>query len=274
MTANSLAELANVEVVKLTNPLLVSILNAIAGPAGLGNVFGKGLVAIEGVKGTAAVTLDGQNSAQQTASGSLVDVRILGKSLKDLVPGLSLDQILPPGTNCVIRIPGGITGCPGLGALSIIPSLGPSLDGLVTVTLTRGTGVFDPNASATEGSASIVTLEVTANLDCTKIPALSTLNQTLGALPVKISLCPGPAQGSNTTRGARAVAVSPQLLDVRLGVANAALSLTPGTIPNTPSSPPRPPNTGSNVWILAVLAALVAMAGVGLQVFRARPVRA
>lgn len=63
-------------------------------------------------------------------------------------------------------------------------------------------------------------------------------------------------------------------MDVRLGVANGVLSLTPGTIPNTPSSPPRPPNTGSNIWILAVLAGLLPMAGVGLQVFRARPVRA
>jgi hypothetical protein len=272
--ANAIGDLANVKVLQLTNPNLVNVLQAIPGASGLGLNLSSALLTLNAVHGTSNVSLDGTNPSKQSATGTIADISVLGKSLTAL-SGLNIDTILPPGTTCVISIPGGVSGT-GCAIPAVIPGKTP-VDGLITITLARGLNV-NSTGPIKNGTAGIVTLEVSANVACSKVSALTGIGN-LGVL----TLCGSapavtpPATASHAAAAPRAASGSMQLVDVQLGVANSAASLEQNTIGSTCTqncTPVRVPNTGSSVWMLGVLAALLVLAGAGIQVFRTRPVKA
>jgi hypothetical protein len=272
--ANAVGDLANVKVLELNNPNLVKVLKAIPGTSGLGLDTSKALLTLDAVHGRSNVTLDGTNPSKQTASGTIADISVLGKSLKSL-SGLDIDSIIPPGTTCVISVPGGVSGV-GCAIPAVVPG-GTPVDGLVTITLARGANV-NSTGPVKNGTAGIVTLEVTAGVDCSKVPGLSGIGN-LGVVTLCGSASPaaGPALASRAAAAPHVAANSMQLVDFQLGVANSAASLEPNSIGSTCTqncTPVHVPNTGSPVWMLAVLAALLVLGGAGLQVFRTRPVKA
>lgn len=275
--ANSKGSLADLQVVNLRNPALRTVLNKVPGVGALTNV--DSLASVSVLKSTAVVTLNGSDPAHQQAESSLAGVKVLGIDLAAKA-GAPLDQVLVPGRACHISIPGGAEGCGPLNAL-LPSSLNTPLDGLINVTLSRGVPQYDETAAArganaTEGAASIVGLEVTVSINCNVVPQLQSLNPTLKSL-IGVTLCggtaPQAAQGSATNGAAASRAVTTggsQLVDVKLGVADAALSLKPDSFPTTSNPPQLPPNTGNTLWILAVFAAALILAGAGIQVFRTR----
>ncbi|MGB2939429.1 MAG: hypothetical protein WBD38_03905 [Candidatus Dormiibacterota bacterium] len=270
--ANAIGDLANVKVLQLTNVNLLSVLKAIPGIGSLGLSLDKALLTLDAVHGTSNVTLDGTNPSKQSATGTIADISILGQSLKAL-SGLNIDAILPPGTTCVISIPGGVSGT-ACAIPAVLPALpGTPLDGLITITLARGATV-NSTGPIKNGTAGIVTLEVSANVDCSKVPGLSNLG-ILGAL----TLCGSPpaAAGARAAAAPRAATGNMQLLDIQLGVANSAASLEPSTLGASCTqncNPVQVPNTGSSEWLLGIIAALLVLAGAGIQVFRTRPEKA
>jgi hypothetical protein len=148
----------------------------------------------------------------------------------------------------------------------------------LTITLSRGV-VEKSAASKTFGSASVTALQVTVKIDCGKVPALGTLNETLSKLNVAMVLCGGSGVQAASGRSAGMAMADTgvkSLVDVRLGYASAVLSTTPGQ--TTTSSPCTvgcgTPTTGNNLWILAAFAAALVLAGAGFQFFRSRPSRA
>ncbi|MFY9614212.1 MAG: hypothetical protein WAT58_02330 [Candidatus Dormiibacterota bacterium] len=269
---NAIGDLANVKVLQLTNVNLLSVLKAIPGIGSLGLSLDKALLTLDAVHGTSNVTLDGTNPSKQSATGTIADISILGQSLKAL-SGLNIDAILPPGTTCVISIPGGVSGT-ACAIPAVLPALpGTPLDGLITITLARGATV-NSTGPIKNGTAGIVTLEVSANVDCSKVPGLSNLG-ILGAL----TLCGSPpaAAGARAAAAPRAATGNMQLLDIQLGVANSAASLEPSTLGASCTqncNPVQVPNTGSSEWLLGIIAALLVLAGAGIQVFRTRPEKA
>jgi hypothetical protein len=271
--ANAIGDLANVKVLQLTNPNLLNVLKAIPGIGSLGLSLDKALLTLDAVHGTSNVTLDGTNPSKQSATGTIADISILGQSLKAL-SGLNIDAILPPGTTCVMSIPGGVSGT-GCAIPAVLPALpGTPLDGLITITLARGATV-NSTGPVKNGTAGIVTLEVSANVDCSKVPGLSNLG-ILGAL----TLCgspPAAAQGARAAAAPRAATGNMQLLDIQVGVANSAASLEPSTLGASCTqncNPVQVPNTGSSEWLLGIIGALLVLAGAGIQVLRTRPVKA
>ena len=281
VSSNGLSEVDSTQVLKLTNPVLVSLLTALNASSGANLDLTKSLVSLDVVKGTAAATADG-SSTHQTASGQLVGLKVLGQDLAAKA-GISLDSLLPPGTVCTIQIPGTIT-CPGLAgnaaqaALNAVDAvLGniPALNGLLTITLTRGATVDSAGPDLQHAAASIVTLEVNAAINCSLVPQLSTINGLASQLPlVNLTLCPsaGPNAAAANTRGSRATSApagSTSLVDVQMGQADAAVSLVQGAI--LPGSP-TPPNTGNNMLILAAFGLILAAAGIGINRLRV-PVR-
>jgi LPXTG-motif cell wall-anchored protein len=280
VTSNGLSQLAHIDVLKLTNPVLVSLLGQVNSASGgqLGDLTNASAVSLDGVKGTATATADG-TTTHETANGKLVDLKVLGIDLASKT-GLSLDKILPPGTVCTIQVPGTIT-CPGLGAdpaLNAINSvLGniPAINGLLTITLTRGANVDSAGPDLTHAAASIVTLEVNAAIDCSKVPALSTIQSLAGSVPlVNLSLCSaaaaqGAAAPRQTARATSAPAGSTSLVDVQLGQADAAVTLTPCVTGDAvcPVAPlkARIPNTGNNMLILAAFGLILAAAGIAIN---------
>jgi hypothetical protein len=261
--------LAHVDLLRLNNPLLLSILQSLPGA---GNLAGLNLLTVDGVKGTASTTLDGVNMPVYSGGGQLVDIKILGKNLSDLANGLSLDAILPPGFSCKIMIPGG-TDCPGLPAVDTILGAvkGTPVDGLITITLTRGILLKAANSSPVYGKSSVVTLAANVSLNCGLLPAVPNVN-----LPVaNISLCPAaPANLSATNAAAapRAIGTGVRtLVDVQLGQADSMvnLSTTPPCAASDPScsqaSGTHIPNTGNNMLILAAFGLVLAAAGIAIN---------
>ena len=301
VSANGLSEVAHVDVLKLTNPILAGLINSVSTAAGgslPANLANTSLVSVDAIKGVAAVTANGSDPMTESYSGSLLDVSVLGQSLKAIAGQAgapSLDAILPPGSVCTIQVPGKIT-CTGLqntavetalGALnSVLGAVPTNLTGLITITLTRGANSTPGLNSGTplSGKASIVTLEVNATVDCAKVAAIlpvGTLNTALNA--AGISLCANAAGNNAATSNTRtahatsAPAGSSSLVDVQLGAADSALSLTSAaTLPGncTAGSPacPLPPNTGNNMLILAAFGLILAAAGIGINRLRV-PVR-
>ena len=247
------------------------MLAAIPGAGTVEAIAANGLVTVDGVKGTANVTLDGTNDAVTTGSSQLVDIHVLGKSLKDPA-GVDLNTVLAEGTSCKINIPGK-SECPG------IPDVVKAVDGLqplLTISLARGV-VEKSAASKTFGSASVTALQVSVTLHCENVPGLSTLNSTLSALPVGLSLCGGGGVQSAAARNAHATSTNNgpvKLVDLRLGYAAAALTTDVNRESLGPVLPRPPPNTGNNIWILAAFAGALVLAGAGFQFFRSRPSRA
>jgi hypothetical protein len=271
--ANSKGSLADLQVVNLRNPALRTVLNRVPGLGALTNV--DSLASVSVLKSTALVTLNGNDPAHQQAESSVAGVKVLGIDLAAKA-GAPLDQVLVPGRVCHISVPGGTEGCGPLS--SLIPNnINTPLDGLLNITLARGVAQYDRsaaamNANATQGAASIVGLEVTVSVNCNVVPALQSLNPTLKSL-IGVTLCGGtapqaPQAGARTSRAVTTGGM--QLVDVKLGVADAALTLKPGDTPTTSNPPQLPPNTGNTLWILAVFAAALVLAGAGIQVFRTR----
>ncbi|MFN2465191.1 MAG: hypothetical protein ABR598_02880 [Candidatus Dormibacteria bacterium] len=309
VTANGLGQVAHVDVVKINDPRLQSLL-------------GPELASVDGIKATTAVSLDGIHSNStpgfQTANGTLVDVKLLGKSLT-YYAGLagqtvSLDDILPPGTDCQIDLPGTST-CHGI-QLKVVPSqisaqlqtledtlnsAGAGIKPLLTVTLTRGLGVVDHSGSAKFGRADITVLQVNTDINCGTIQQVSglldgatqgglsaaqstlatTLDLHLAACGLGITDTPNMASGARAhtaatpAAGAHATdAGKVHLVSLGLGVAHAEVSLDRAnascTVNCTTSSGPLTPSTGNDLFILAGMAVVAMAAGVGLQVWRAR----
>jgi LPXTG-motif cell wall-anchored protein len=157
----------------------------------------------------------------------------------------------------------------------------PAINGLLTITLTRGANVDVAGPDAQHAAASIVTLEANVAIDCSKVPALSTIQSLAGSVPlVNLSLCSAAAQGGaapgQTAHATSAPAGSTSLADVQLGQADAAVTLTPcvtgdAVCPVTPVRA-RIPNTGNNMLILAAFGLILAAAGIAIN-RRRLPVR-
>jgi hypothetical protein len=283
VSSNALSDVAQVDVLKITNPVLVSLLTALNTASGANLDLTKSLISLDTVKGTATATADG-SSTHETANGQLGVLKILGQDVAAKA-GISLDKLLPPGTVCTIQIPGTIT-CPGLAggaaqaALNAVNTvLGniPALNGLLTITLTRGATVDSAGPDLQHASASIVTLEINVAINCSLVPQLSTINGLASQLPlVNLTLCSGVS--GNAVQNARpnarpnaAPAGSTTLVDLQMGQADAAVALTP-TSGQQSNNGPVPPNTGNNMLILAAFGLILAAAGIGINRLRV-PVR-
>jgi len=283
VVANGIGQVAHVSVLKLNDSLLTQILGA------------NELASVDGIKATANVSLDGVNAAKQSANGTLLDVKVLGKSLGSYVPAaagtVSLDQILPAGTSCTINVPG-VSTCHGI-QLNVVPAqvsallgqvqttVGQALPTLLTVTLTRGAGVVDQSNSLKYGRADITVLQVTSNINCDAVSqltsALHTAQSTLaGALNLHLAACglgvtdsnAAAARKANTAVATNATGNAP-LVNVSLGVAHAEVNLTAGS--NSTNIPgPVPPTTGNDLLILAGVALAAVAGGIALQVRKAR----
>jgi hypothetical protein len=275
VSANGLSQLAHVDVLKLSNPLLAGLLNKLTSASGgnLPDLTNTSLVSLDGVKGTATATADG-STTHETATGQLVDVHVLGQSLKALTG--NLDNILPPGTTCTIQVPGVIT-CPGLAggqaaaALSalntVLGNIPTSVAGLITITLTRGANVDTAGPDLQHAAASIVTLEVNVAIDCSKVPALATIQSLAAQVPlVNMTLCSGGSAPAfaRTAHVTSAPAGSSSLVDLQLGQADAAVSLTPAPA-NFSGTSTHIPATGNNIWILAAFGLVLAAAGIAIN---------
>ncbi|MGI8608292.1 MAG: hypothetical protein ACR2MY_03540 [Candidatus Dormibacteria bacterium] len=304
VTASGLGEVAHVDVVKINDAQLQGILNTVAGRASAEPGNALEIASVDGVKATANVSLDGVHPATQSANGSLVDVKVLGRSLKSYAAtagqNVSLDDILPAGTTCTVNIPGSST-CHGIalqvpstkGLEDALSARGVKVPTLLNVTLTRGLGVVDPSNSTKYGRADITVLQVTSDINCSALnqitSALSGVQSSLAsALDLHLAACglgitpnaapkAAPAAvGSNllSTRTAAAGTgntVAPaHLVSASFGVAHAELGLDLLHNVTTTTAGPPPPNTGSDLFILAALAVAVAAAGVGLQVLKNR----
>jgi hypothetical protein len=294
VTANGLGNVAHVDVVKVNDPHLKALLGMI-GAADLTE-----LASIDGVKGTASVTLDGVHPATQSANGSLVDIRLLGRSLSYYAAlagqTVTLDDILPAGTTCQVNIPGTST-CHGIkllvpvtGKLAAVNNLTDKLPTLLNVTLSRGLGVVDQAASTKYGRADITTLQLTTDLNCGAVKpiadALSSvqssldLGLTLAACGVGVGNASPTALAAARTAGAQqpratdatVAAAKAHLVSLSLGVAHAEVNLNEGSLPNTPATVPSVPlkNTGNDLLILAGVSLAALAGGVALQARKAR----
>ena len=298
VTANGIGAVAHVDVVKINDPQLQAILNTVAGTLSTEPGNAMELASVDGIKATANVSLDGVHPATQSANGSLVDVKLLGRSLKSYVPAaagsVSLDDILPAGTTCTINIPGAST-CHGLKVevpstqvlTDALAKQGVSVPSLLTVTLTRGLGVVDASNSTQYGRADITVLQVTSDINCAALSkitsALDSVQSTLSsALNLHVAACGLGLTGGNTA-GANALALhtatSPNtagtahLVSASFGVAHAEVGLD--TLHNTTFTTPgpTPPNTGNDLFLLAGLSVAAAAAGLGLQAWKSRAAR-
>ncbi|HEY8740467.1 MAG TPA: hypothetical protein VIN56_07740 [Candidatus Dormibacteraeota bacterium] len=291
VTANGLGQVAHVDVVKINDPILKGLL-------------GTELASIDGIKAATTVTLDGVHPAQQSANGTLLDVKLLGHSLTYYAAQagqtVALDDILPPGTSCTVNVPGPST-CHGI-KLNIVPSAvsgtlqtledtlnaaGAGLQPLLTVNLTRGLGVVDQSGSTKYGRADITVLQVNTDINCATVQQVaalvsgvqstlaSTLDLHLAACGLGVTDTPAAAGAHSAgvpAAGARAAAAgNVHLVSLNLGVAHSEVNLTPGSVPGNPvTSGPLTPNTGNDLLILAGLAVAAMAAGLGLQAWRAR----
>ncbi|MDQ6747512.1 MAG: hypothetical protein M3010_05325, partial [Candidatus Dormibacteraeota bacterium] len=258
VTANGLGQVAHVDVLKINDTHLQQLLGTTE------------LASVDGIKATTAVSLDGVHNANQSANGTLVDVRLLGKSLTTYAAAagqtVALDDILPPGTTCSIKLPGAST-CHGI-QLKVVPSAvsaqlqtledtlssaGAGISPLLTVNLTRGLGVVDQSGSARYGRADITVLQVNTDINCATVQqvsgllnratqgALSTAQSTLAsALDLHLAACGlGITETPAGAGAARAhAAAAPRaaadgndvhLVSLNLGVAHAEVSLDTNT---------------------------------------------
>jgi hypothetical protein len=290
VTANGLGQVAHVDVVKINDPTLKGLL-------------GEELASVDGIKATARVTLDGVHPAQQSANGTLVDVKLLGHSLSYYAARagqtVALDDILPAGTTCTVNIPGTST-CHGI-QLNVVPSaISSQLQGLedtltgtlnstlatagvkplLTVTLARGLGVVDQSSSAKYGRADITVLQVNTDLNCGTInkvasllgSAQSALAQTLDLHLAACGLGITDTPAGNGAAAPRAAAAGTAHL-VSLGLGNAHAEVALDTTKGQPSQPttsgPLTPSTGNDLLILAGMALVAMAAGISLQAWRA-----
>jgi hypothetical protein len=300
VTASGGSTVTHVDVVKINNKALQDLLGTVTNrlPGGGSVASVSELASIDNIKATAHVTLDGVTTADQHATGSLTDIKLLGRSLESYVNGtsaalpvstgvghLSLDDILPAGSSCTINIPGTST-CHGLPiTVPTVPAVQTALDAagvksLVTVVLTRGIEVLDATASKTHGSASITTLQLTADLNCGAVPSIAHIMPSI-PVALTLSVCGTGVQGAASpltgAAGANAAAAhtagttgSVHLVNLAMGVASAQLSTSP-TLDNPGCSIGcvLPPNTGNDFLILAALAVAAMAAGVGIQAWKA-----
>lgn len=283
--AAGLSAVADVDVLKVTNPQLASLLKTVTGH----DVTSLAHVGV--IKGSASVVLDGTNKAVQQANGQISDIRVLGFTLDQLTGGaVNLDKLLPPGTSCTIAVPGKST-CQGIplnvpDVLGLVGGVTGTVTGgqsLLSINFTRGAGVLDPTANETHGSASITTLEISVDLNCGLVNDLAKsllgntsisapVNMTLGVCGVGINTPTAPTgMVTGAHSGQVLYARNARLVDTALGVATATLSTTPVSTPGQPLQPP--PTTGNNLLILAALGAALVAAGVGVQVWRVRTAR-
>ncbi|GAC1327597.1 MAG: hypothetical protein NVSMB17_01870 [Candidatus Dormibacteria bacterium] len=285
VTANGIGQVAHVDVVKINDPTLKSLL-------------GSELLSVDGIKATASVTLDGVNPARQTTSGTLLDVKVAGHSLTELTAGkVALDDILPAGTSCTINVPGAST-CHGiqlvvppaqvsdaLGTLQGALGTNIAVPTLVNVTLTRGIGVVDQANSAKYGRADIAVLQATSDINCDAVSKLagmlqstqsllaSNLNLHLAACGLGItdaSPNAAPAARKSNASVATNATGNVHLINVSLGVAHADLSLDKASDFTHVTPGPVPPTTGNDLLILAAVALAAVAGGVALQVRKAR----
>ncbi|MFN2462515.1 MAG: hypothetical protein ABR573_01265 [Candidatus Dormibacteria bacterium] len=295
VTASSVGQVAHVSVLHLNDSLLTQLL------VSSGLLQGTELVSVDAIKATANVTLGSHKT--QTATGTLGDVKVLGKSLTSYVPSIngkdvSMDALLPEGTTCTINLPGK-SSCNNY-PLDIVPAavsdalgslqstLGNSIPvpTLLTVTLRRGAPVYDTSGNDKVGSAAITVLDVAASLNCDAVGKIAGMLPTGSALSSSVDLhfaaCGAglnPAAQANTagtahTAGASHAMVNKAgtapLADVAFGVAAADLTLDSSITPSGNPSGPLPPTTGNDVLILAGLALAALAGGVALQVRKAR----
>ena len=213
------------------------------------------LAAINLVKGSASVTLDGVSAPVYGGGGQLGNISILGTT------ALSLDSILPVGgQSCKIVVFGTGNSCNGVpldSILGAIPNpLGSPGAGLITIVLSRGILTHGVNDSPTQAQASVTALAVDVQVDCSVLGTL--LNGPLQGLNgiAAIQVCPGGARKD--------------LVSLGLGHAEAAVTVNTTTSACTPIpcgvlGVQTPVNTGSNDWILAAVAVVLAGAGIGIN---------
>ena len=310
VVANGIGQVAHVDVLKLKGGMLADLLTNNVPSAVTSNVpggplaFPTSLVSVDGIKATANVSLDGANAPKQSANGTLLDVKVLGRSLSSLTPGqLALDNILGAGTSCTINIPGKST-CRGID-LNFTPAMvssqlddiqtktGQAIPTLLTVNLTRGAGVVDPTNNVKYGRADITVLQVTSNVNCGAVSQLtnalgaasSTLTgaekQLAGELNLHLAACglgitdgaANPAAAHTATAKAKPNATSAgvaPLVNVSLGVAHAEVNLTSAVSTTTNIPGTLPPTTGNDLLILAGVALAAVAGGIALQVRKAR----
>ena len=292
VTASGLGAVAHVDVVKINEPTLKSLLGA------------DELASVDGIKAAANVSLDGVHPATQSANGTLVDVKLLGRSLSSYVPAqfgtVSLDNLLPAGTTCTINIPGAST-CNGFQVKVPVANLNADLASavnklnvpaptLLTVTLSRGLGVVDQSKSTQYGRADITVLQVTSDINCSALTKVtSLLSSVQSALASKLNLhlaaCglgitdAAPAAAHANAAGTNATSPNSvgtaHLVKASFGVAHAELALdTLHNTSDTPTPGPVPPTTGNDLLILAGLSVAAAAAGLGIQAIKARAGRA
>ena len=294
VVANGLGQVAHVSVLKINGGALATLLSGVGS-----GVVPTELVSVDGIKATANVSLDGASAPKQSANGTLVDIKVLGKSLSDLSGGkVALDDILKPGTSCSINIPGKST-CNGIdlitqaGALldsvqALSPQALPALPTLLSVTLTRGAGVVDQSNNVKYGRADITVLQVTSTINCDTVSKLTdvlgankailtdqlkslaqTLDLNVAACGLGVTDAPAASAANRAKASVATNATGNQpLVNVALGVAHAEVNLDSASI--TTVGGPVPPTTGNDLLILAGVALAAVAGGIALQVRKAR----
>jgi hypothetical protein len=276
--ADGTSQAVNLQAVNLDDPALANLLNTLFASSPVKVDFlNQPLVQVQGISAGAHVALDGAHAPSQNASdpayafaeGNLAEIDVLGMPI---INKTTLDSVLPPGTSCVLNIPGKSTCALLPTAIQDLLNVNLPVIGntpILSLTLSRGAQVLPSTNGISQAAASIVTLEAKLDLN---LSALSSIAQsatgTLAALTLPVAVTPGAA--FNPT-GAN-------ILDAEFGVASAFVSTNPAqTYINNPpgSNPPgvRPPSTGNDVLPLAILALALMGAGAGLTVRQARAVR-
>lgn len=272
VSATGQSAVVDLSAVKLNAGPLATAFNQISTVASKANLsLAPTLLEVQGVSAQAAVTLDGVHPAQESASGNLASISVLGQkilgSAQDVASGkalASLDTYLPAGGQCVITVPAvQVMKCTNGAALNLgvalpVPtSLSSALNGLplATITLTRGVFTQEANPAVTSGASHITTLEAT--VDLASGSTLLSVQKALG-----LNLLAAPASGTQAAKTTHAV-------DLQLGIASANAALTP----NSANFGPTPPKTGSEIVPLGILALALLAGGIGIGVRQRYAVR-
>jgi hypothetical protein len=249
VSATGHSAVAQISAVKLNAGALSKLVKLVSLPE---FNLGSSLVEVDGISADASAVLDGVHTPQylgSTASGKLATIKVLGKTILGKGGLANLDDYLPAGTQCTIKVPGSMS-CQNGKTLDLVafPDITKgALKGLpaLTITLSRGTYIQEATDSTTHSHAGITTLDVAVDIATGDVLA-GVVNKA--SLPVTFRAQPnGP------------------LVHLQMGVAAASVDLT-----NAPVHNPRPPQTGNEILPLSILAFALVAAGIGLGVRRMR----